>query len=204
MLPKIYEQLCLKTESKEFVPIYSRIDDRMIRLLHGGLGLSSELAELVNALDSEDKIDWVNVAEESNDLSWYCAIIVNALGFDHDEISRFESDLNNDWHLVKGGLHSLRHALDAATFSVGDYNDLLKKHLFYGRELNMEKLKQSLQKICMAISGICFVSGTTIAQGRATNIAKLAARYPDKFTEASALNRDLDAERKILEDGLKT
>jgi hypothetical protein len=34
-----------------------------------------------------------------------------------------------------------------------------------------------------------------------TNITKLRARYPNKFTEADALNRDLTKERKILEDG---
>lgn len=30
------------------------------------------------------------------------------------------------------------------------------------------------------------------------NLAKLAKRYPDKFTEFNALNRDLDAEQKVL------
>lgn len=32
-----------------------------------------------------------------------------------------------------------------------------------------------------------------------TNIAKLKARYPDKFTSENAINRDLEAERQILE-----
>jgi len=32
-----------------------------------------------------------------------------------------------------------------------------------------------------------------------TNIAKLKKRYPDKFTAEAAINRDLSAERKILE-----
>ena len=34
-----------------------------------------------------------------------------------------------------------------------------------------------------------------------TNIAKLRARYPDKWTQEAALNRDLGAERQILEGG---
>lgn len=34
-----------------------------------------------------------------------------------------------------------------------------------------------------------------------TNIAKLRARYPEKFTSEHAINRDLDTERKILEGG---
>jgi hypothetical protein len=32
-----------------------------------------------------------------------------------------------------------------------------------------------------------------------TNIAKLKHRYPDKFTSENAINRDVVAERKILE-----
>lgn len=36
-----------------------------------------------------------------------------------------------------------------------------------------------------------------------TVIAKLKKRYPDKFTSENAINRDLDAERKLLEDGLQ-
>lgn len=36
-----------------------------------------------------------------------------------------------------------------------------------------------------------------------TNIAKLKKRYPDKFTNEDAINRDTDAEREILEDGHK-
>lgn len=34
-----------------------------------------------------------------------------------------------------------------------------------------------------------------------TNIAKLKARYPEKFTSDNAINRDLDTERNILESG---
>ena len=35
-----------------------------------------------------------------------------------------------------------------------------------------------------------------------TNIAKLRARFPEKFTEAAAINRDLDAERAVLEQSM--
>ena len=36
-----------------------------------------------------------------------------------------------------------------------------------------------------------------------TNIAKLKARYPDKFTNENAINRDLETEKDILEKGHK-
>jgi len=37
------------------------------------------------------------------------------------------------------------------------------------------------------------------AEVRATNISKLRARFPDKFSEDEAINRNLDVERKTLE-----
>lgn len=41
--------------------------------------------------------------------------------------------------------------------------------------------------------------GMSLQQVLQTNIDKLRARYPEKFTTEDALNRDEDAERKILE-----
>lgn len=38
---------------------------------------------------------------------------------------------------------------------------------------------------------------------RGTIIKKLAKRFPEKFTSEAALNRDLDAERQILEEGME-
>ena len=42
--------------------------------------------------------------------------------------------------------------------------------------------------------------GASAEQVQAANIAKLSARYPDKFSGFAALNRDLDAERTALEE----
>ena len=47
----------------------------------------------------------------------------------------------------------------------------------------------------------CDVLETTFEEEQARNIAKLKLRYPDKFTEDKAINRDIEAERKILEQG---
>lgn len=204
MNPTEYEKNVLITESNDFSAIKGRIDDRMIRLLHAGLGLSSELAELTDAYASPKNvnIDWVNIAEESADLLWYCAVAINALGFNHDEVSSLESEASEPL-VQKHSTLCLKAALLAAVCATGEYNDLLKKHLFYGRELNVEKMKRVLQALCLAVSGLCFISGTTIGEARQTNINKLKARYGEKFTEAAALNRDLETERKILEDGVK-
>ena len=204
MNPTEYEKNVLITESSDFDLIKSRIDDRMIRLLHSGLGFNSELSELSDAYSApkDDKLDWVNIAEEASDLAWYVAVAVNALGFDHEEISATEHEA--DRFIIKNSEPSLRAAILAGVWAAGNYNDLLKKHLFYGKELNLDKMKESLQQLCVAISGLCVVSGTTIEEGRQTNIDKLRARYGEKFTAAAALNRNLEVERKILEEGTQS
>jgi hypothetical protein len=44
------------------------------------------------------------------------------------------------------------------------------------------------------------VVGFSFEESMEKNLAKLKARYPQKFTGDNALNRDLDNERATLED----
>lgn len=44
--------------------------------------------------------------------------------------------------------------------------------------------------------------GSTFEEAQQINIAKLRRRFPEKFTEESANNRNLEEERKILEKGV--
>ena len=203
MNPKDYEKNVLITESKDFAVVKNRVDDRMIRLLHAGLGLSSEMEELVDAVvdPGSRELDWVNISEEGGDLLWYVGIAVNAFGFDHDEISSEESGVEK--YVEKYSRDCALAAISGLTLGVGKYNDILKKHLMYGREIDTALTKRTLTGICCAVSGLAIVCGTTIEKLRETNIEKLKARYGDKFTEAAALNRDLETERKILENGVE-
>jgi hypothetical protein len=199
MNPKQYETNVLITESVDFEAIKGRLDNRMIRLLHAGLGLSSELAELAEATANLET-DWVNLGEEIADLAWYVAVAVNTFGFDHNEISKYESVVTTGMNFIKKDIFEFMEVLNRTVYDCGDFNDLLKKHIFYGRELNVEKIKACLEKICADMSALCYVSGYTIEDARKTNIDKLRARYGEKFTEAAALNRNLEVERSILEN----
>jgi hypothetical protein len=49
------------------------------------------------------------------------------------------------------------------------------------------------------VANICNINKWDLREILETNINKLEARYPEKFTEDKALNRNLDIERKILE-----
>lgn len=89
------------------------------RVFHAIVGIATESVELLEALNKPE-FDRVNTLEEVGDISWYIAIMLDALN--------------------------------------GDWDQLLQ-----------------------------------------TNIEKLKARFPDKFSSDRAINRDLDTERNILE-----
>jgi len=81
----------------------------------------------------------------------------------------------------------------------GEIADQLKKHLFYGKELDIVNLAEEVGDVFWYLAVISNELGIDFDQIMEKNIAKLAARYGDKFSEERATNRDLKNERQILE-----
>ena len=77
--------------------------------------------------------------------------------------------------------------------------DALKKHFQYGKPLDTVNIKEEISDCLWFISGLLRHYNWTFEEVMETNINKLKARYGTKFSEAAALNRDLESERKILE-----
>jgi NTP pyrophosphatase (non-canonical NTP hydrolase) len=93
----------------------------------------------------------------------------------------------------------LLHAGMGMVTEAAEFLDALKKHIFYGKAIDYTNLAEEIgdQLWYVAI-------GTDAIEVRLddvmdTNIAKLKARYPQNFDAKAAVNRDLEAERKILE-----
>ena len=73
---------------------------------------------------------------------------------------------------------------------------------FHRQICNVSKLPRFLlNEIYQYILTIAYSYGVDIEDGLEKNIAKLKKRYPEKFDENLAVNRDLETERKILEGG---
>lgn len=99
------------------------------------------------------------------------------------------------------GTVRLVHAMIGMVTEAGEFQDMMKKHLMYGKEIDRTNLVEELGDIMWYVGLACSELGVSLDEVMAINNAKLAARYGDVFTEEAALNRDLDTERKILEDG---
>lgn len=91
------------------------------------------------------------------------------------------------------------HAAVGLATEAGEVQDALKKHLFYGKPLDKVNLAEEMGDIFWYMAILADVLGVSFDDIQDKNIAKLKARYGDKFTAAAALNRDLETERKILE-----
>lgn len=98
----------------------------------------------------------------------------------------------------------LIHSLFGLASEVGEIADQLKKHIFYGKELDIVNLAEEqgdlfwyhalmANEIAVTHPEIDFDSIEEV------NIAKLQKRYGDKFSEYNATHRNLGVERRVLE-----
>ena len=112
---------------------------------------------------------------------------------------------SNDFKSINDRIDSekirLLHAAMGMQTEAAEFTDMLKKHIFYGKTLDKVNLKEEIFDMTWYMAIALDVLGYTFEEGFKTNIDKLKARYPEKFTEDSANNRDLETERQILENG---
>lgn len=91
------------------------------------------------------------------------------------------------------------HAAFGLVTEAAEFADVMKKQLFYGKAPDLTNLDEEIGDILWYVAIYLNARGKTFEQIFDQNNAKLKTRFPDKFTEFNALNRDLDAERKVLE-----
>lgn len=103
-------------------------------------------------------------------------------------LAQLENPLMNELHMVMG----------LATESA-EIVDVYKKHIAYGKELDDVNLQEEIGDIMWYIANLISMKNWNMSRILSTNIDKLSARYPEKFTEENAITRNLEVERQILE-----
>jgi NTP pyrophosphatase (non-canonical NTP hydrolase) len=106
-----------------------------------------------------------------------------------------------DWSLkdIRANEDLIHGALGACTESA-ELLDAVKKYLIYDKAVDVVNIKEELGDLAWYMAIICVWGGFDFEDIMEKNIAKLKARYPNRFTNQDALNRDLDKERQILEE----
>jgi len=93
------------------------------------------------------------------------------------------------------------HAGMGTVTEAGELMDALKKHIFYSKHLDEVNVKEEIGDLFWYIAVLCDSLDVSFEEIWETNIAKLKARYGEKFNKKGALERDLEEERRILEEG---
>jgi NTP pyrophosphatase (non-canonical NTP hydrolase) len=96
--------------------------------------------------------------------------------------------------------HDLLHGSSGVCTEAGELMDIYKRFKFYGKPIDWVNVKEEVGDVMWYLALVCRAAGISLEEAARTNIEKLRVRYPEKFSAESALRRNLDAERKILEE----
>ncbi|MBT7610862.1 MAG: nucleoside triphosphate pyrophosphohydrolase family protein [Bacteriovoracaceae bacterium] len=126
---------------------------------------------------------------------------MNSIEYIKDAIKTESKEFSSiDQRLSDDGIKRLLHAGIGLSTESGEFLDALKKHIFYGKELDRVNLAEEIGDIFWYLAIASDELKIDFESVMNKNIKKLKARYGEKFTESKAENRDLDVERTILEE----
>lgn len=151
---------------------------------HAALGLVDESYELATSQSDE------NTLEELGDLCWFVALASHTLHIDafSQWAGMHEEDRSHEDMVVM-----VPHLGEHAAIIAG----AAKKWMVSGKQPS-DTDTYRLARMVDLIASIGEQNGWTLAYIQDANIRKLAARYPDGFTDWHANNRDVDGEMNAL------
>jgi NTP pyrophosphatase (non-canonical NTP hydrolase) len=114
------------------------------------------------------------------------------------EIKEYQEESKRTLASLGSTMDNIHMCLGLQTESA-ELSDVFKKFIAYEKPIDWVNVKEELGDLMWYVSNMCNVNGWDLRDIMATNISKLQARYPEKFTNENAINRDLETERKILE-----
>lgn len=95
------------------------------------------------------------------------------------------------------------HMLLGMSTEIGELQDVFKKNIAYGTKIDWINVREEIGDIMFYVASFCRINNFDLDTILGVNMAKLMSRYPEKFDKWRANNRDLDKERKILENDKK-
>ncbi len=96
-------------------------------------------------------------------------------------------DRMNDLHMILGLITE-----------AGEIADIFKQQIAYGVEPDWIHVQEELGDFVWYIINFCDLHDFDLEKILDMNIAKLATRYPNQFTEYAATHRDYEKEKQVL------
>jgi hypothetical protein len=180
---------------QQYIPLASRtrvdLGSNELNIDHMMLGVATEISELLDIhkkqLAYNKPIDWVNYKEEIGDLAWYFAgyADIKEIAINEDYIA-IASLFSND-------KVEIQLLFEKEYLYLKNIGDNICTRMLRGETKTIKFWFAFLQVL------LTYHNLGSLSDVMETNIAKLKARYTEKYSDELALNRNLNAEREILE-----
>jgi NTP pyrophosphatase (non-canonical NTP hydrolase) len=153
--------------------------EHKLNMLHCIIGIDTEVDEFEQAIDLNDK---VNAAEELGDMLWYMANYENLMDYPMENL--------------QSKIPEFPYEIQSFSSKLKDY---FKKKVFYNSDKYDQDIRKVYEMLKVAVIDTAQEMEIDLNAIMSKIIAKLKKRYPEKFNTNDADNRDLKAERQILE-----
>lgn len=134
-----------------------------------------------------------------NGISWCLEPVTNYVEIYQQECEKTESNSADNAIRASSCVRKM-HAISGLVTESAEMMDNLKKHIYYGKEIDILNLKEEIGDVLWYIALLCNDLNVNMIDMMKANIQKLKTRYPNKFSNDSALNRNLDNENEVLKD----
>lgn len=151
-----------------------------MNILHCALGMAGELGEI------EEHSGAANLIEELGDFLWYAAVLAKQLDANFADV------------MIAASYRHSNHGGSSLVPPVSVIVDKVKRLFFYNKPLEVQAVLEALTLAVARVWDMAEEHGLSMRAIGGLNIAKLAKRFPDKFTEQAALVRDIAAEQAVF------
>lgn len=196
----------------EYAPL-ARVTLKMMpdfrqHMVHLGLGIAGEFGELIDMVKKVliygKPFDHTNAVEEIGDKLWYIANLLPELlvepGYMQRALDRgYEQGLQHQQKVKVWESCNLGEILLDMNKSVSEQCAALSR--INPKLVGSAGTVQVVENFAGNVGILCGLLGVDATDAMQRNIAKLKARYPGTYSDYAALNRDLGAERNVLEGG---
>lgn len=201
---------------EEYLPLAKRTCKELPHeehITHMVLGIIGEVGELVDAVKRHyiygKPLDITNVREEIGDLGWYIAgmlgVRAETMGYAASQVERLMSIPAYAEGIAVAKLNPAKTIAVLAHSFTDTATDILECNYASDFENTDDEGAAEwdglLGLLLVRLHQSAAMFDIDLGEALYTNIQKLSQRYGDKYSDFSALNRDLEAERTILEAG---
>lgn len=175
--------MTIKEYQENAVNTLAVLEDKTKDLTHMLCGTATEVGEFLDVFKKwfayGKEFDRINAREELGDICWYLANTATIIKYELDQsciTQKEEKELDIDTAFQRS-LGMLDHTVMI---------------------FNLSPAGTKIEYFFWRLTEIATLLGFSMSDILSRNIEKLKQRYPNKFTQEDALNRDLDKELEIL------